>query len=276
MRKVQKVKQRYKVLAVVLMGLVFLTGCGKTAITPQSTSLWEQFVYFFATMIKALSFNGMIGLGIVLFTVGVRLLMLPIYHMQMTSNQKMQTLQPMIKAIQAKYPDKDMDSRMAMNDEIQALYKEHQVNPFMSMLPLFVQLPVLLGLYQALTRVDFLKTGHFLWFDIASPDPYLVLPILAGGFTFLSMWLSNKALAEKNSMMTIMMVAMPVIIFIFGLTVASGVALYWTVSNACQVAQILGLNNPYKVIAQRQALELEEKEKAARIRRAKKKAHKKK
>lgn len=258
------------------MSLLVLTACGKEAITSESAGLWSQFVYFFATMIKALSINGMTGVGIILFTLIVRIIMIPIYNLQMKSSRKMQDLQPMIKAIQAKYPSKDMDSRMAMNEEVQALYKEHEVNPLASLIPLFTQLPVLLGLFQALTRVDFLKQGHFLWFDIAKTDPYLILPILAAVFTFLSMWLSNKALKEKNTMMTVMMISMPAMIFFFGLSMASGVALYWTVSNAFQVVQTLVFNNPYKIIAEREREEAFEKERASKIRRAMNKAQKRK
>ncbi|MGT2865539.1 YidC/Oxa1 family membrane protein insertase [Streptococcus fryi] len=268
-------KRKRQLLVLVLMGLVFLTACGREAINGDSTGLWNQFVYFFANMIKALSLNGVVAIGIILFTILIRVLMIPIYNLQTKSTQKMQNIQPEIKMIQARYPDKDMDSRIAMNEEIQALYKEHGVNPLMNLIPIFVQLPVLWALFQALTRVDFLKSGHFLWFDIANPDPYFILPILAAGFTFLSMWLSNKALKEKNSMMTTMMFAMPAMIFVFGLSMASGVALYWTVSNAFQVVQLLVFNNPYKIIAERERLEALEKEKEAKIRRAKKKALKK-
>lgn len=60
-----------------------------------------------------------------------------------------------------------------------------------------------------------------------------------------------------------------------GANLASGIALYWTVSNAFQVAQILLLNNPFKIIAERKRLEEEEKERLARMRRAKKKARRK-
>ena len=155
-----------------------------------------------------------------------------------------------------------------------ALYKEYGVNPYATMLPLVVQLPILMALYQALTRVAFLKTGTFLWIELSQPDPYYILPVLAALFTFLSTWLTNKAAREKNFAITLMTYVMPIIIFFFGFRLASGVVLYWTVSNAFQVFQILLLNNPFKIIAEREAKERAEKEHAAKIRRAKKKAQK--
>ncbi|BAN94404.1 hypothetical protein HMPREF9964_1316 [Streptococcus dysgalactiae subsp. equisimilis SK1249] len=77
-------------------------------------------------------------------------------------------------------------------------------------------------------------------------------------------------------MMTIMIYVMPLMIFFMGFTLASGVVLYWTVSNAFQVVQLLLLNNPFKIIAERQRLANEEKERRLRERRARKKAMKRK
>ncbi|BDS83116.1 hypothetical protein PC0401_18700 [Streptococcus pneumoniae] len=126
----------------------------------------------------------------------------------------------------------------------------------------------------ALSRVDFLKTGHFLWINLGSVDTTLVLPILAAVFTFLSTWLSNKALSERNGATTAMMYGIPVLIFIFAVYAPGGVALYWTVSNAYQVLQTYFLNNPFKIIAEREAVVQAQKDLENRKRKAKKKAQK--
>ena len=80
-----------------------------------------------------------------------------------------------MRALQAKYPGKDTDSRMALAQESQALYKKYGVNPYSSLLPLLIQLPVMYALFQALSRVAFLKTGSFLWLELSQPDPYFIL-----------------------------------------------------------------------------------------------------
>lgn len=90
------------------------------------------------------------------------------------------------------------------------------------MIPLFIQMPILLALFQALTRVEALKVGHFLWLNLGEPDPFFILPILAAVFTFLSSWLTNKSAIEKNMAMTIMTYVMPVMIFFFAVAAASG------------------------------------------------------
>jgi len=181
-----------------------------------------------------------------------------------------------LKRLQEKYPGKDMESRTALAEETQKLYKEKGVNPYASFIPLFIQMPVLLALFQALTRVDFMKTGHFLWLNLGATDPTFILPLLAALFTFLSTWLSNKALPERNGGMTVMMYLLPVAIFFFAFYAASGVALYWAVSNAYQVVQTLLLSNPFKIIAEREAKERSERQLEQKKKRALKKAQKKK
>lgn len=273
-------KKTLKLFGLALLAAFVLTACGRSGqvpdITSSSSGLWNQLVFAIAKMIKALSFGDLTGLGIVLFTVLLRLVLLPIYNLQIKSSQKMQAIQPELRELQLKYPGRDMDSRLQFSEAQQELYKQHGINPFASMWPLFVQMPILFALFQALTRVEFLRTGHFLWVEIAKPDPYFILPILAAGFTFLSTWLMNKAAVEKNGMSQVMMFIAPVMILLVALRMASGVTLYWTVSNACQVAQLLLFNNPFKVIAQREAEQQAIKEQAAKIRRAKKKAKKRK
>ena len=133
-----------------------------------------------------------------------------------------------------------------------------------------------MALYGALTRVPELREGTFLWVDLGQKDPYFILPILAAAFTFLSTWLTNKAAKDRSAMLLVMNIMLPIFIFWFGTQISSGVALYWAVSNAFQVVQILVFNNPFKIIEERNRLEAEEKERKAKIRRAKKKANKRK
>lgn len=269
-------KRYLKLSGLAALVLLVLTACGRGDITPQEASLWEQFVYGFAQLIKSLSLGGYTGVGIILVTILMRLVLLPLYNMQMRSGQKMRELQPQLQELRVKYPGKDMESRTRFAEETSALYKQEGVSMWSNLLPLFIQMPVLLGLFQALTRVDFLRTGQFLWMDIAKPDPLFILPVLAAGLTFLSLWLTNKAAPDNQGSMQVMTYLMPVMILIIGVTMASGVALYWTVSNAAQVLQLLAFNNPFKIIAEREAKERAVKEQEARIRRAKKKAKKRK
>lgn len=252
-----------KRLALLLPSLVLLTACGTSPITSQTPGLWEKLVYFISQAIESLSF-GNVGIGIVLFTLIMRTLLLPIYQMQMTSSQKIQELQPQLKALQQEYSGRDLESRTRLSEATTKLYKDNGVNMFASFIPILVQMPILLALFQALTRVDTLQHGTFLWLDIAKPDPTYIFPFLAAFFTFLSSWLIQKAAKEKNMVMRVMSMVMPAIVFISAQGFASGVSLYWAISYAYQVVQTLIFNNPFVIIKERQEVQ------AAEIRQQKK------
>jgi YidC/Oxa1 family membrane protein insertase len=86
------------------------------------------------------------GVAIILFTLGIRLLLLPLGIKQIRSMQSMQAIQPQMKALQQKYKG----NRQKLNEEVMKLYREHGVNPFMGCLPLLAQFPVLIALFAVL------------------------------------------------------------------------------------------------------------------------------
>jgi len=266
------VKKKLQLTSLLGLSLLIMTACatnGATSdITADSADFWSKLVYFFAEVIRFLSFDISIGVGIILFTILIRTVLLPVFQVQMVASRKMQEAQPRIKALREQYPGRDMESRTKLEQEMRKVFKE------MGLWPILIQMPVILALFQALSRVDFLKTGHFLWINLGGVDTTLVLPILAAVFTFLSTWLSNKALSERNGATTAMMYGIPVLIFIFAVYAPGGVALYWTVSNAYQVLQTYFLNNPFKIIAEREAVVQAQKDLENRKRKAKKKAQK--
>ena len=267
-------KKKLKISGLGALALLVLSACGRSDVTSQSSGLWERLIYIFGQAIQSLSLGGSIGIGIIIFTILIRAVMIPLYNKQIKSSRELQELQPELRQLQREYAGRE--NREALAYAQQELYKKHGVNPYASFIPLLIQLPILMALYGALTRVPELREGSFLWVDLGQKDPYFILPILAAVFTFLSTWLTNKAATERSGMLWVMNITMPIFILWFGTQLSSGVALYWAVSNAFQVAQILIFNNPFKLIAERERLEAEEKERQAKIRRAKKKAHKRK
>lgn len=268
-------KKKLALLGVLGAALVFLSACGRTAVTSQSSNLWDKLVYIFALIIRFLSFGGLTGVGIILFTLIIRVALLPLMSVQIKSSQRMQEVQPELKKIQAKYPGKDMESRRLMQEETQKLYADNKINPYMGCLPALVQMPVFWALYQALSRVDFLKHGSFLWLNLGQQDPTYILPILAAVFTFLSSYLMMKSAPERNMMTNSMTYLMPIFIFFVSFRIASGVALYWAVSYGFQVFQTLLIANPWKIIAARESKVQAEKDKVRARDRAIKKAKKK-
>lgn len=269
-----KRKKKIALSASAVVALLLLTGCSSKNLTQHTPGIWNQIVYYFAVIIRWLSFGGSIAIGIIIFTLLIRTILLPLMNIQIKSSQKMQELQPEIKKIQEKYPAKDMTSRQQMSEETQKLYAENHVNPYMGCLPIVVQMPFLWALYQALVNVDFLKQGSFLWLNIGEKDPTFILPILAAVFTFFSSWLNLKAAPERNAMLVMMTIGMPILIFFMAMNFSAGVSLYWVISNAYQVFQTLLIANPYKIIAAREAKVQSVKDKEKARERALKKAKK--
>ncbi|MDR2465570.1 MAG: YidC/Oxa1 family membrane protein insertase [Streptococcaceae bacterium] len=269
-------KKRKKYLILLSGALLFLlSGCGTSKITEQTPGIWEKFVYFFGSAIKALSLGGKIGIGIIIFTLIIRVILFPLMHFQTKAMRKTQELQPQLNKLKEKYPGKDQESRQKLNEETQKLYAESGANPAIGCLPMLVQMPILMALYQSLSRIEGLNQGTFLWLNLGKPDHLFILPVLAALFTFFSSWLSMKAAPEQNGMTKSMTYLMPGMIFLFSISVASGVSLYWTISNAFQVVQTLLINNPFALKKEREekAQAIKEKEKAKR--KALKKAMKK-
>ncbi|EQC68509.1 Inner membrane protein translocase component YidC [Streptococcus sp. HSISB1] len=90
-------KRKIKLLGLSSLILGLLAACGRSEVTASSTNGWEQIVYFFAKAIQWLSINGRIGVGIILFTIIIRAILMPLFNMQIKSSQKMQDLQPELK-----------------------------------------------------------------------------------------------------------------------------------------------------------------------------------
>ncbi|XSE68298.1 membrane protein insertase YidC [Lactiplantibacillus plantarum] len=271
MKKYRKILAMLAVLAIVLV----LSGCSNTPITDKSTGFWDGLIILnFSRAIIRLSnlFGHSYGLGIIVFTLIIRIIILPLMIFQTRNMVAMQEVQPQMKALQKKYSSRDMETQQKLQAEMKKLYAKHGVHPMASMLPLLVQLPILIALYQAIWRTQALKTGSFLWLQLGSKDPYYVLPILAAIFTFASSWLAMKSQPEQNGMTTSMTYLMPVIILITAINVPSALSLYWVISNAFQVGQTLLLQNPFKINREREAKKQAERDRKRTLEKARKRA----
>lgn len=249
-----KRKRLLLLLGTVLLAVV-LVGCGTSPITEQSTGIWDRYIILnFSRVIIWFSnlFGGSYGIGIIIFTLIIRLILLPIMHRQTKSTQKMSGLQPQLKELQTKYASKDTDTQNKLKEETSKLYAEAGVNPVAGCLPLLIQMPVLIAMYQAISRTDVLKTGNFLWMNLGEPDHYFILPILAAALTYGTTKLSSMSQAESNPTTTSMMYIMPALILFMGITLPSALSLYWVVGNAFSVGQTLLLNNPFKIKKERE------------------------
>lgn len=275
-------KKKYLLLlaALFLVVVVAISGCSNInePITKNSPGFWNHYVlYQFSRFILWLAslVKNSYGWAIVLFTIIVRIILLPINWWQIRSMNKQMQVQPQMKALQEKYSAKDMETQQKLQAETKKLYAEAGINPIAGCLPLLIQLPVMWALYQAIYRTTELKNGHFLWMELGKPDPIYILPILAAIFTFLSTWIANLSQPEQPQATKVMMWIMPIMILIPAITISSAISVYWVVSNAFQVLQTLLLQNPFKYKKQQQEKLQREKQRQKALRKAKKRAFKK-
>jgi YidC/Oxa1 family membrane protein insertase len=212
------------------------------------------------------------GLAIIVFTVLIRLITLPLTLQQTRSQQKMQQLQSSKKwqDLQKKYKDDKQKLQQAQLE----LYREIGFNPLSGCLPLLIQLPIIFGLYQSITRtlaatpislLDLSRhfygiipnmaaliplNNRFLWIsDLGAPErlylpflPTIGIPVLTI-LVFITTWLSTKLTtpvtpdSQSASMGKMMSWYMPILLAWFSYSFAAGLAIYFVVSNVLQIVQ---------------------------------------
>lgn len=179
------------------------------------------------------------ALAIIMITIIIKLLLYPLMAKQMKSMMNMQEVQPKLTAMQAKYknnPEK-------LNQEMMKLYKDYDINPMAGCLPLLIQMPILIGLYNALMRYSFEPAEHaaFLWINnLNSPDPFYILPILVGLSMFVQQKLSmgvNSGAAMDNPMMKSMLYVMPPMMAFISIQFPAGLCLYWSLFSILGIFQ---------------------------------------
>ena len=202
-------------------------------------------------------------LTILVFTVLIRLVTYPLTAQQQKSTRKLAELQQSDswKKMQEKY-GKDKEK---MAQEQMKLYKEAGVSPFGSCLPMLIQFPVLIGLYQAINLAmaaspvqlldlskhiySFLPNvarliplqNQFAWLNLGLPDPIFILPL----FVVATTWLQSRVMTPPTAgsdpqaaqMSQSMAVTMPLMIGYMSLQFPSGLSIYWIVSNIVSIVQ---------------------------------------
>lgn len=173
------------------------------------------------------------GMVLVLFGILVRLVLWPLNQKAMRSTMAMQAIQPELKAIQDKYKE----DPQRLQQEMFKLYKEHNVNPLGGCWPMLLPMPVLLALFFVFQNTIELRGQPFLWLpDLSRPDPLYIIPLIMGLSMF---WLTKMGQRgiPPNPQMKMMMYVMPIMMTVLFLNFASGLNLYYAVSNLASVPQ---------------------------------------
>ena len=192
------------------------------------------------------------GLTIIVFTILVRLMMLPLTLRQLRSTKAMSAIQSRLVELQKKYA---RDKKRLAEEQMQ-LYKEAGISPTGCIWPMLIQIPIWIALYQAILKgmaatpeelqslSHYLYSssliqgivplrGEFLGMNLAQPATIPVLPVLVG----VSMWVQQKMVTStagdprQQSMNNFMLWMMPMMFALFTFQFASGLAIYWAASN---------------------------------------------
>lgn len=281
----RNVKRLLAILAVFVIAVV-LTGCAtntgqQAPVSHTSGNWWDRWIVYYVSafllwLAKLLGNN--YGWTIIVFTILIRIILLPLNAITIRSTSKMQQIQPQVDELRKKYPGRDAESRQLLSQATNKLYKEAGVNPYTGCLPVVIQLPVMYALYQAIWRTPQLQNGHFLWMDLGKPDPYYVMPILAMIFTFISTYISQLSTprSSQNWMTKVMTYGMAVMVGVMAIRFQSAITLYWVISNLFQAVQTFILQNPIKYKREQEAKKEAERERQRRLRRTYKRLRRKK
>jgi YidC/Oxa1 family membrane protein insertase len=170
------------------------------------------------------------GVAIIIITVIIKLIFYPLTWKSFKSMQAMQHLQPQMKRLQDMYKN----DRQKLNEEMMKLYREQKVNPVGGCLPMVVQIPVFIALYQVLYASIELRHAGFIWWikDLSAPDHPMAL--LMGASMVVQQWMTPTTGDPRQAKM---MLFMPIIFTFMFLNFPVGLVIYWLVNNILTIAQ---------------------------------------
>ena len=198
------------------------------------------------------------GVAIILLTLLIKIVFLPLTFKRSQATARMQSLNPKIAELRAKYKDKPDK----MNQEMMELYRKEGVNPLSGCLPMLLQLPVLWAIYSMLNDNFALRGALFIpgWInDLSSPESILsfgftipilgwtalrLLPFIMVGTQFLTTRVTTPPdSSQQGAQMKLMTYLLPAIFFFILYDMPSGLVLYWSIQNILSIFQQLYIND---------------------------------
>lgn len=189
------------------------------------------------------------GWAIVLLTCLVKAILYPISASGYKSMARMREVAPRMKALQEKYGD----DKQALNQAMVEFYRREKINPAGGCFPIMLQIPVFLALYWVLLATVELRGSEWLFWvtDLASPDSYLILPLLMVVTMILQMRLSPQ---PTDPVQAKVMMVMPLVFGVMFFFFASGLVLYWLTNNVLSIWQQWYVNKQIDKEKQKRAI----------------------
>lgn len=210
--------------------------------------LWPISKFLFWLMSEIHHYVGNWGWSIILVTILIKIAFYWFSNKSYQSMAKTRDIQPKIKALR----DRHGDDKQAMSKAMMEMYRKEKINPLGGCLPMVIQIPVFIALYYVLIESVELRQAPFIFWiqDLATKDPYYILPVLMG----LSMLLQQKlSPPPPDPAQAKMMMMLPVIFTVFFATFPAGLVLYWLTNNCASILQQWFVMRTHKSKAQKHA-----------------------
>jgi YidC/Oxa1 family membrane protein insertase len=172
------------------------------------------------------------GVTIILLTMSIKLLFVPLQYKSYKSMKMMQLIQPKVAAVQEKFKD----DRDRLNKELIKLYRDQKVNPVGGCLPMILQMPVFVALFNILyMTIDLRQAPFMLWItDLSVQDPYYVLPVIMGATMVIQQKITPTTMDPTQAKI---MLVLPVFMTFLFVNFPAGLVLYWLTNNVLTISQ---------------------------------------
>jgi YidC/Oxa1 family membrane protein insertase len=179
-------------------------------------------------------YTGNYGAAIILLTIAIKLLFVPLQFKSYKSMKQMAGIQPKVLEVQEKFKE----DRERLNKELIKVYRDHKVNPVGGCLPMVLQMPVFIALFNILNvAIDLRQAPLWLWItDLSIQDPFYVLPIVMGGSMVIQQKITPTSMDPAQAKM---MLLLPVFMTFLFINFPAGLVLYWLTNNTLTIGQQL-------------------------------------
>jgi len=177
------------------------------------------------------------GVAIIILTILIKIIFWPLGNISYKSMKEMQKIQPKVLELKEKFKN----DQAKLGQATMALYREHKVNPLSGCLPILIQIPVFIGLYNTLLYAIELRQSPFFWWiqDLSAKDPYYITPIIMGATQFIQQKMTPTV---GDPMQAKIMLIMPVVFTFIFLNFPSGLVIYWLLNNILSIGQQTYIN----------------------------------
>jgi YidC/Oxa1 family membrane protein insertase len=181
--------------------------------------------------------TGNFGIDIIILSILIKIVFLPLTQISFKSMKEMQKVQPEMSRLKEQYKN----DKARLQQEIMLLYKRRKINPMSGCLPMVIQIPVFIALYNALQyTIEMRHAPFFFWMkDLAAKDPIYITPIIMGATMVIQQKMTPTAADPTQAKMFMLM---PVMFTFLFLSFPSGLVIYWLINNVLSIAHQYYLN----------------------------------